>query len=873
MKAIRYALAHPDFYAPLHTTTDRGEDYHLTDAPSGWTSATNGVWTMWQAAEGLYGVEEGWKVHVSARLDRAARVLATAAAVLFAEGVAFKHLSCAKFFLMAHHKHAHRAQAGKFVTAYPRDERTARRVMEALAEALDVEEGPAVLTDRRFGASRVVYYRYGAFVGRERLRLDGTVEYLVRDGEGRDRADRRATAFTAPEGIDDPFRDPSRLADYAPVPADFAPVLNGYEITRVIAPSNGGGAYEARELATGRTVFVKEARAHNGWTSYRTAARDRLRAEHEVLRAVHTRHPGTCPEPLDYFALAGHEFLVMEFLPGTPLRKWMARNAPIIHSDPTAADFAAYHETCAGVVSTVGAALERIHDCGYAFVDLNPNNVIVDDDGGVRLIDFEAAVPLDLDIPAETIGAPGHLPPRSVRFDDRRDYDAYGLSTLAQSLIAPLNDIADRHPAVLAHLRHELGRRDALHEPLWTLATRFRRLAARDFRHVPDPRDVAADPVAHLATLRERLIAGILDAADPEHPDRLFPTGPTAYSTNQLCVAHGAAGVVHALGRAGVELPAGVLERLTRDALDQSGSLPPGLHTGLAGIAWVLADHGCLDEAAKLLELADAHPLLAERSDGTADVATLAHGRAGVALTHLALHRHTGDPRYLDRAVAIAGRIPHDDAIAAELGPDNTVGLLNGRAGVALLDQQLAGATGDATLLDRGLRLLHRELEHALDRDGGILFPVSDVDRRVMPYLQSGTSGVTFVASRYLGSRDDERLATALPAMLRAATCAFSVYGTLYNGMAGLGFTLADHGRRHDHLPSVEAAYRVAARMYMYAVPSGGGLLVTGEHNLRLSADLSHGAAGVLLFLDHLLHQRDGGFFTVDAPPEVVAMR
>ena len=51
---------------------------------------------------------------------------------------------------------------------------------------------------------------------------------------------------------------------------------------------------------------------------------------------------------------------------------------------------------------------------------------------------------------------------------------------------------------------------------------------------------------------------------------------------------------------------AGLLERLREQSLADAGELAPGLDVGLAGIAWVLAEHGHADEAKFLLAAADA---------------------------------------------------------------------------------------------------------------------------------------------------------------------------------------------------------------------------------------------------------------------------
>jgi len=336
MQAFTFAQTEDDFYAPLDSATDRGTEYQPSQVPPEWTSVSEGIFAHWHTADKLHGVEQGWKIHVSARMERAAWVLEAAAPVFFAEGVAFKHISCSRFFLVIHHKHATRQQSGKFITAYPPDEITARRLMEALSEALSGETGPFVLTDRRYREPGIVHYRYGAFVARSRMRPDGLPELLIKDGHGREVPDRRGLSFVLPDGISDPFVDPGpATVDAADPAADDPHSLNGYAFERAIRYSNGGGTYECRELATGRRVFVKEARAHNGLTGPHTTAQDRLRTEYETLRALHDRLPGICPEPLRYFRLWEHEFLASEYVEGISLVRWMVKHNPIIWSAAT----------------------------------------------------------------------------------------------------------------------------------------------------------------------------------------------------------------------------------------------------------------------------------------------------------------------------------------------------------------------------------------------------------------------------------------------------------------------------------------------------------------------------------------------------------
>jgi hypothetical protein len=760
--------------------------------------------------------------------------------------VPFKHIACAKFFVLMHHKHAARQQSGKFCVAYPPDEKSAARIMAELVAALPDEEGPYVLTDRRYGGSRVVHYRYGAYAERSRVRIDGSHESLLRDANGRVVPDIRGVRFQLPEGITDPFGGPAESTR-----SGRSPSFAGYSFDRVIQHSNAGGAYQARDSSSGRVVFIKESREHNGLVSPASTSRDRLRCEYRTLRALHAACPGICPAPISYFTHWEHEFLVTEFVPGISLWQWCVAHNPIIWSTAEAADFHAYYRRCRHILDELSSTLRRMHDLGYVFVDLNPRNVLIGDDDSARLIDFEvAARTAELTTP---IGVPGYYPTTDQVGDDKVRYDEYGLSSLALSMIAPLNTTADRNPVVLTHLRHQLDPQRLIPDSLWTLASRFRGAAGSGAAATPTPAELDADPVGQLTRLRDRLITGLLEH---DHPDGRVPLGPQSYATNALCVAHGLAGVVHALTSAGAPAPK-LLERLRRESLAGCGQLPPGLDVGLAGIAWVLADHGLIQEALALLAAADAHPLLAGS-------ATLEHGKAGVGLAHLALFGHTGDEFHLDRAASLADSIPRDRDLNEQLGRHNATGLSAGRAGLALLDFYLAEIAGQGGRLASGLRLLAAELDRAAPAEGGLLFPASDKDTRLMPYLYCGTAGVGMVASRFLAATGDERLTLTMPGLLSGASGKFSYYGGLYAGMAGLGLFLDDHARRHRDEATAAQARLVAKRMFLYTVPHREGSWVMGEHSLRMSGDLWCGSAGVLLFLTQFLEGRADCLFTLD---------
>ncbi|WP_051795233.1 class III lanthionine synthetase LanKC [Streptomyces sp. NRRL S-87] len=838
---------------PLPRVADPGPSFAPSEVPPGVRGAAQGIWTVW-GGPGTGFAEQGWKIHVSARLDRAQHVLDTVAGICFAEGVPFKHLSARLFFLFLHHKHAARVQAGKFCAVYPPDAATARRLLERLRDALDGEEGPYVLTDRRFRDSRTVHYRYGSFGDHSRLRADGTREPLVRDGAGRAVVDQRLPAFQLPAGITDPFVEEQEQPHAGPIQ------IRDYEVTRAVRLSNAGGTYQALDRRTGRTVFLKEARAHNGLVFDGTDAQQRLRHEYDVLREVHAAAPGVGPEPLDHFTEWEHDFLVTEFVAGQPLVGWLSRSSPLARADRTAESVAAYYGACQHLLAGLDAALARLHAAGYRFGDLSLGNVLVTPSGGVRLVDFEAASALSA--APSGMGTPGFTPPPGLlRADtDPLLQDRYGVAAVALSFLAPFHEIAEHAPANLALLRRDLAD-VAPPQDLWQRATAFHLMRGRAQEQVPDraqdgdgaerlpsPAELDADPRGCLTRLADEVAAGLLETADADRPDWAFPPSPEAFRTNNVCLAYGTAGVVHALHRAGAPVPEEIRERLRRDALALRDALPPGLLVGSAGVARVLAGLGRLDEAVDLLRDADGHPL-------TASCGTLAGGRAGVGLGWLALHRLTGEGSHLERAAAAGEGLLRTPDLPATLGEHDARGLLHGRSGVALFLHRLARATGEDRYLEAGRLLLHQELERTFALDDGAL-SVSDNAQltRAMPYLATGAAGVAAVLTRYVATAPDERCAAALPRLVAGirVSCATKEAG-LYRGLAGLSWFLTGHAELTGTDAARRDAVRAATGLLKYAVPYRRGVRFLGAGSQRFTADLSSGGAGVLLALHRVL--------------------
>ncbi len=127
----------------------------------------------------------------------------------------------------------------------------------------------------------------------------------------------------------------------------------------------------------------------------------------EAKTAVELNHPNIVP----VFELGVEEgvyYLAMEFCPGLTLADVLAQTGPF---DPAEGAY---------VGAEVCRALDYAHRrAGIVHRDVTPRNVLLDDEGAVRIIDFGIAAPVERSgrRAREIFGSPGHMPPEQLRGD------------------------------------------------------------------------------------------------------------------------------------------------------------------------------------------------------------------------------------------------------------------------------------------------------------------------------------------------------------------------------------------------------------------------------------------------------------------------
>ncbi|RPK64574.1 Serine/threonine-protein kinase Pkn1 [Streptomyces sp. ADI96-02] len=824
-----YCLADRTYYDTPARLPDEDSRYPLDAAPPppGWRRVAGGLWTSHLPEDGELA-EQGWKIHVSAVPEEAAETLRDTAWICREHRVPFKFLRSERALLLMSDKYMARGGAGKFLTLYPRDETAFTRVLEDLTRALTGRRGPYILSDLRIGDAPV-YVRYGAFVERWCLDAEGERVHALRHPSGELVPDERGVVFRVPGWVPVPEQLRPHLAARAAARDDDFP----YVVDEALQFSNAGGIYLARHRGNGRRVVLREARPHCGLDAVGDDAVTRLHREHRALTAL--AGLDCVPEVYGLRNVWEHRFLMTEYIEGPTLFDEIIARFALLRGAGTPAELAPYTAWVESVTGQLARALDAVHARGLRFGDLHPSNVILRPDGRVALVDFEYATALD-DTRTPVAGAPGLQAPPGT---PGAEADAYALWATWLNMLMPLTEMGghDRAKALTleawARERYGLAPGAGPRRP-----AALERGPGRTDREA----EIAAlldGPAPDWAELRTRLLAGIHAGATPDRRDRLFPGDPKSFATGGTDLAHGAAGVLHALHSVHAPVPDAWTDWLVDAARRRDPAAPGGLFDGLPGTAVVLDRLGRPDDARELFARAAAAPPSAS--------ADLMSGRAGTALAALRLAtsgRTAPDPELLDTALRTAWDLDclvRGEPVAGGPAAPPSAGLLRGLSGAALLHLELHALTGEEWLLRAAGAALRREAAHCVAMPDGTV-QVRNGKRHLI-YVYHGSSGFALVAQEYLTRREAPELAALLPGVRKGCTSEFVREPGLFTGRAGLVAAARELGPGPvgaDVLASVR-------NLSWHLIAREDRLLVPGARLRRCSADLATGAAGLLL--------------------------
>ncbi len=210
-----------------------------------------------------------------------------------------------------------------------------------------------------------------------------------------------------------------------------------YRLERRLSAGRDAAVWLARDLRLGRFVAVKRLSKRASGDPVARARFTRgislaARIDHQhVVKLLDADHDG--PRP----------YLVEEFVPGEALDQILRRG----HLPPA---------TAIRIVGALARALGHIHGRGVVHCDIKPSNILIRNDGGVKLSDFGIATEVGGPSPDGVFGSIHYMSPQRVAGAPATPQcDIYGLGVTFYEMVSGAKPFDGMNPldVAIAHRR------------------------------------------------------------------------------------------------------------------------------------------------------------------------------------------------------------------------------------------------------------------------------------------------------------------------------------------------------------------------------------------------------------------------------------
>ena len=295
-----------------------------------------------------------------------------------------------------------------------------------------------------------------------------------------------------------------------------------YELTDLIAVGGMGEVWRATDTVLDRDVAVKVLRTDNP-----AAMVSRFRDEARHMAAL--SHPGIA-RIHDYGEDGTSAFLVMELVPGEPLSSVLARERrlPVV--------------TALSYLAQTADALSAAHAIDVVHRDIKPGNLLVLDDGTVKITDFGIARALSSEsatVVGTVIGTPQYMSPEQAAGGTATpSSDIYSLGAVGYEMLAGHPPFSGDSPfaVTMAQVHHIPPDLSA------SIPVGVRSLILRSLAKNPDDRPQSATEFADEArALQRQLTPAPVEAIEQAEGDAARADAPTiaaAAAATTAMVAH-----------------------------------------------------------------------------------------------------------------------------------------------------------------------------------------------------------------------------------------------------------------------------------------------------------------------------------------------
>lgn len=778
--------------------------------------------------------DQGWKIHISTGINEFSETLDNSLEVIYKYEVSFKHLKTFNELFKSNSKHSNRASSGKFIVVYPKTKSEFITIVNELQKALkNMPKGPYILSDKRWKNSNV-FYRYGGF----KNITNDKGELCIKDLNGNLVLDERTPFYHVPDWEKDFDNYLNELNYYNDDLNDNK--LKNYEITSAIMFSNGGGIYKGKSKKDNIPVIIKEARLNTGLDGKMKTAQQRQDIEYEALsKLINTEG---IVNIIDKFNVWEHQYLIEEFVDGITLHSWIAKHYPFHDFD--IASNSKYKQDIIKILDQLINIVSNMHEKGIVMGDIQPNNILIDNDLGVNLIDFETASNVS-SIPDIGLEVPS-FSNNNLKVNINRDW--YALKKILKYCLIPTQTTKE-----LDDYFSEIHRN-------WILET-----YGHDFEYLEnkilskfDSQDIAIlDNIYEyeqnnvnldINSLITKIEKGILTHL--QYDRILTKNDVRQYETEygHLNILSGAYGVLWSLLDSDMVDNTYIESWINKFGMsDLINIKDDGLFTGKSGIAVVLYEYGFKKDAISLLESIDYQK---ENSD-----ISLLSGLSGIGLALLSLYVDTQNQKYLYKVEEIANKIIYNfkNGVKHESTDPHTpaLGLINSWTGASVFLTALYKHTHNNQYLNLSLEILKSESNNLREAQGTLqLF--DQQKSRLLPYLSIGSIGIGIAMKYYQNiSGNHKEFVNQISKISNLYSTNGTLMGGLFHGAASFLFIPELINNSDQELYD---KYRTSSLklMNLFLASENNYILLPGEMNYRFTFDFFSGSAGVLSALKSL---------------------